>query len=131
MADPTTDPRSVPQLLSDLGREISTLVRQESQLVRAEVSEKVGQVKKGATEMAAGAALLLVALIFVLQAAVIALADLIGMGWSSLIVGVLAAIVGFLMLKAGSSAAKPENLKPERSAHSLREDARLAKEQVK
>lgn len=123
--------RSIPQLLSDLTREVSALVRQEGQLVRAEVSEKVDQVKKGAGEVAGGGVLLLAAVLFVLQAAVIALAQLVGLAWSSLIVGLAAGLAGMLLLKAGMNAAKPQNLKPERTTRQVGEDMKLAKEQTR
>jgi len=67
----TADPRTVPQLLSDLAREISTLFRKEGQLIRAELSEKASQLQIGIGSAAAGAIILLVAL-NVLAAALVA-----------------------------------------------------------
>lgn len=131
MAGPNQDPRSIPQLLSSLTSDLSSLVRQEFQLAKTEMSEKISAVGKGAAEVAVGGVLLFAALLLVLQAVVIALADAIGLGWASLIVGVVVAIGGYLVLKAGMNAAKPKNLKPERATHQIGEDVRLAKKQVK
>jgi hypothetical protein len=68
------DTRSVPQLLSDLARELTTLFRKEGQLIRAELSEKTSQLAVGLGEMAAGAICLLVALNVLAGALVVAIA---------------------------------------------------------
>jgi hypothetical protein len=130
--DTRADPRSVPQLLSDLVRELTTLFRKEGQLVRAELSEKVTQIELGAGSLAAGAICLLAALLVLLQALVIALANAgLGAGWSSLLVGVIMAVIGAVLINRGSAAMKLKNLTPERSAEQMKRDASLVKEQVR
>jgi hypothetical protein len=137
----TLDPRSVPQLLSDLAREISTLFRKEGQLIRAELSEKTSQLTVGIGEAAAGAICLLVSLNVLAAALVVAIARIgadqadpaiqnsgIGMGWASLIVGVLLAIIGAILVKRGTS--NMSHLTPERSVSQVSQDANLVKEQV-
>jgi len=138
----TTDNRSVPQLLSDLARELTTLFRKEGQLIRAELSEKTSQLAVGLGEAAAGAICLLVALNVLAGALVVAIArigadpgdpaiqdDGIGLGWASLIVGVLLAAIGAFLVKKG--AANMSNLTPERSVNQVAQDASLVKEQVR
>lgn len=125
---PTTDPRSVPQLLSDLARELTTLFRKESQLIRAELSEKASQLVIGLSEAAAGAICLLVALNVLAGALVIALANLIGAGWAALVVGILLAAIGAFLVKRGAS--NMSHLTPERSVHQVTQDANLVKEHV-
>ena len=138
----TTDPRSVPQLLSDLARELTTLFRKEGQLIRAELSEKASQLTVGAGEAAAGAICLLVSLNVLAGALVVAIARIgsdasdpaiqdtgIGLGWASLIVGVLLAIIGAILVKRGAS--NLSNLTPERSVNQVSQDASLVKEQVR
>ena len=71
----TVDPRSVPQLLSDVARELTTLFRKEGQLIRAELSEKATQLQVGAGSVLAGAICLLAALMVLLQAVVIGLTN--------------------------------------------------------
>lgn len=123
--------RSIPQLLSDFTSDFTNLLRKESELVRAEFSEKLGQLARGGGEMAAGAICLLAALLVLLQALVIALSKLMDPAWASLLVGVLVAIVGVLLLRAGAKTAQVSNLKPDRTVRQLEKDAQLAKEQVK
>lgn len=138
----TSDPRSVPQLLSDLARELTTLFRKEGQLIRAELSEKVTQVEVGAGSILAGAIVLLVSLNVLAGALVVAIARIgaeptdpaiqdtgIGLGWASLIVGVILAIIGAVLVKKGTSSMS--NLTPDRSMHQVSQDANLVKEQVR
>jgi uncharacterized membrane protein len=125
------DSRSVPELLADLARSVPALVRQESQLLRSELSDKVTQIEVGLGSMVAGAILLFAALLILLQAIVIALTEFVGAGWAALIVGVAAGVIGAVLLKKGSDQMKASNLVPERTTHQLKQDAELAKEQVR
>jgi len=145
MSQPTdprgTDQRSVPQLLSDLARELSTLFRKESQLIRAELSEKATKLGVGVGEAAAGAICLLVALNVLAAALVVAIARIgadandpaiqqsgIGMGWASLIVGILLAVIGAILLKRATT--NMTKLTPERTVHQVSQDANMVKEHV-
>ncbi len=136
------DTRSVPQLLSDLARELTTLFRKEGQLIRAELSEKTSQLVVGLGEMAAGAICLLVSLNVLAGALVVAIARIgadqadpaiqdsgIGLGWASLIVGVLLAIIGAVLVKRGTS--NMSHLTPERTVNQVSQDATMVKEQVR
>lgn len=129
MADPET--RSIPQLLGDFTSDLTTLLRQESELVRAEFSEKLGVLTRAGGEMAGGAILLLAALLVLLQALVLALSNIMDPAWAALLVGVVVAILGVLLLRAGANLAKPANLTPDRTLRQVGKDAELAKEQVK
>ena len=137
-----TDPRSVPQLLSDLAKELTTLFKKEGQLIRAELSEKASKVGVGVGEVAAGAICLLVALNVLAAALVVAIARIgadqadpaiqssgIGVGWASLIVGVLLAIIGAVLVRRGTS--QMTDLTPERTVNQVSQDANLVKDQVR
>lgn len=119
--------RTIPELISMLTSDLATLVRKESELVRAELSEKLRAVGKAAGEIAAGGVLLLAALLVLLQALVLALAPFIGAIWAALLVGVVVALLGFVLVRAGLKLMKPENLSPERTARQLQKDAQLVK----
>jgi hypothetical protein len=127
----TGDPRSVPELLADLVRSVPELVRQEIQLLRSEMSDKVTQIEIGLGSIVAGAILLFAALLVLLQAVVIALTEIVGPGWASLIVGVVVAAVGAVLLKKGMDQMKVSSLMPERTTNQLRQDVDLAKEQTR
>jgi len=125
--------RSVGTLFTDALGEMSTLVRKEVQLARAEMSEKVGQVTGALPALAAGGAMLVGALLLLLHALALLVAHLFDLadGWGYLIVGAVAAIAGYLMLKGGLSRLRFSNLVPNRTAEQLSRDAAVAKEQVR
>jgi hypothetical protein len=127
----TSDPRSVPQLLTDLLNQTTVLFRKETQLVRAELADKVSQVQVGAGTALAGAICLLVALNILAGALVIALAEFMRPGWAALLVGVVIAAVGVVLLRKGASDLSPSNLTPERSMRQAAQDVTLVREQVK
>jgi hypothetical protein len=125
--------RSVPELLSSLVGQISTLFRQEVRLARAEIGEKFGHAAAAVVPIGAGAGLLLGALVVLLFALAAGISALFGLeeGWSLLIVGVLAALIGYLLIRGGISRLKVSNLMPERTADQLSRDAQVAKEQIR
>lgn len=128
-----SDPRSVPELLSDLVSQTTTLFKKEGELIRAELSEKISQVIAAVGALAAGAVCLLVALgvlAFALVQGVARIGDM-GEGWAALIVGVLVAIVGAVLLMKGKNDLEASNLSPSRTMHQVRRDTDLVKEQVR
>lgn len=127
-----TSTLTIPELLGRLATDLSDLFRKETQLLRSEVSDKVTQLEIGLGSLAAGAVVLLVALNVLAGALVAAVAKIgdMGAGWAALIVGVIFAGIGIFLVWKGASDMKPANLSPDRSAHQLKQDARLAKDQV-
>lgn len=124
------EPRSVPDLLSDLLRETTELFRTEGRLIRAEISDKVSQLQVGGGSLAAGAICLLVALIVLSQALVIALAHVVGAGWSALIVGIVLAVLGAMLLAKGKKDLETLSITPDRTLDQLGKDGRLVKEKT-
>ena len=115
-----TSDRSFKELFADLTNSVSTLFRKEIELARAEASEKVGQAAFAAGSIAGGAILALAALIVLLQALVIALAELgLAPALSALIVGGVVAIVAFALIYKGMSDLKASRLAPTRTVESL------------
>ncbi len=126
-----TDDRSLKDLLADLTESITTLFRKEIQLVRAETSEKVTQVAVAIGAIAGGAVLALAALIVLLQALVIAITEAgVPAGWAALIVGVVVAIIAYVLIHKGTSDLKGSSLAPSRTMDSLRRDTQVVKEQA-
>ena len=124
--------RSVTDLFGSAIGQISTLFRKEIQLARAEMGEKLGEAAGAATPLAAGGGLLLGALILLLFALSSLLVHFgVPVGWSQLIVGVVAAIGGYALIRGGLSHLKATNLVPQRTAEQLSRDAQVAREQVR
>jgi hypothetical protein len=127
-----TDDRSLKDLLADLTESITTLFRQEIQLARAETSEKITQVGVALGAIAAGAILALAALIVLLQALVIGITEAgVPPGWAALIVGVVVAVIAYVLIHKGTSDLKASNLTPDRTVSSLKRDAQVVKEQAR
>lgn len=127
--------RSLPTLLSDLSRETIELVRQEIALGRAEISEKISTAERGLVAIAIGAAILLAGIFILLQAVVNGVAMILPpevAPWlAPLIVGIVIAVIGYIMVKSGSSRLQPDNLMPQRTMDSLRRDKAVAQEKVR
>jgi hypothetical protein len=126
------DDRSLIGLISDLSVQITTLLQTEGKLLRTELYEKAEQAGSGAAEVLGGAICLMAALLILLQALVIALANAgLGAGWSSLLVGIVVALLGAFLVRNGASNMKLSQLTPDRTTAQLKRDASVIKEQVK
>jgi hypothetical protein len=124
--------QSIRSLVTELIDGVSTLVRQELRLAQAEGSEKISQATTGAVAILGGLLVATCALLILLQALVIALAEFTEMPASvaALIVGLVLAIVAFVLIRQGQSNLSPSNLTPERTIRTLREDKDMVMEKV-
>ncbi|WP_270939239.1 phage holin family protein [Falsiroseomonas oryzae] len=127
------DSRSIGDLLGDMVTQITTLFRKELQLARAEMGEKVSEAGGAIPGIAGGGALAFGGLILLLLAAAALVSRLLDVpdGWGLLIVGVIAAVAGYALVRGGISKLKATNLTPHRTAEQLSRDAQAAKEQVR
>jgi|SRR5690242_4279040 putative superfamily III holin-X len=128
----TNTHRSVPEIISDLLTQLTTLLRKEAQLARTELSENMASVGRGLGLIVGGAVLISPALVILLQAGVAALAERYGMSsaLSALIVGGVVLLLGIIFLLVGISRLKFENIMPSKTVHQLQQDASVAKEKV-
>lgn len=125
------DTRSIPEVISSLTGDLANLVRKESELIRTEVSEKISEAGKAGARMSVGAALLLGGFLALLAAIVIGLDRFMDLFWAALLVGVVAGLIGFTLVRNAAQKVKPAALAPERTARQLQKDADLMKEQVR
>jgi len=125
------DPRSIPEVISAVASDLANLVRKEGELVRTEVSEKISDAAKAGTQMSIGAALLLGGFLSLMAAIVIGLAHFMDPFWAALVVGIVAGLIGYTLVKAAAKKVKPASLAPDRAARQLKQDAQLVKEQVR
>jgi fatty acid desaturase len=125
------DERSLGELFSDLARETSTLVRQEVQLAKTEMTQKATAVGKDIGFLAVGGAVAYAGLL-ALIATIIIILGTVGLPWwlASLIVGVVVAAVGYFLVQKGLTALKHENMAPQQTIQTLKEDRQWAKEQM-
>ena len=125
----STDP-SLATLLRDLISEVSELIRQELRLAQAEAAQKVSRAQSSIIYVAAGLLSAFCALLILLLALVIGLAEIMPAWAASLCVGAAMAIAAVVLMRLGQSGLSPSNLVPERTLDSVRRDKDLVMEKV-
>ncbi|MBA3533878.1 MAG: phage holin family protein [Ardenticatenales bacterium] len=125
-----TKERSLGELFSELSRETSTLVRQEVHLAKVEMSEKASEIGKHVSTLVIGGAIAYAGLLAILAAAIIALAEILPDWAAALVVGLVAAGLGYFMLQQAMSALKNVDMKPRETIESLKEDKEWIQEQT-
>ena len=111
---------SLGELVGNVTRDLSTLMRQELALAQAEVKAEVSKTGKAAGALGAAGFAGYFALLFLSISLWWALGDLIGNGWSALIVGVLYGIVGAVLYTTGRKKLQEVNPTPERTVDTLK-----------
>jgi len=122
--------RSLGDLFSELAAETGTLVRQEVALAQTELTQKAASVGKNIGFLVVGGAVGYAALLAVLAAAIIGLAQLVPAWAAALIVAVVVGIVAFLLISSALKSLKTTELAPRETVKSLKEDAEWLKNQV-
>ncbi len=125
------DDRSVGELLGDLMQQTGMLVRQEVKLATTELSDKASRVGKDIGALAVGGAVAYAGFLALLAAIIIGLGQL-GLPWwiAALIVGAVVMAIGGLMVQKGLTALKHQDMMPQQTITSLKEDQTWAKEQI-
>lgn len=128
------------ELVKDLRDESLMLVRQELTLARKELMEKATELSNTGISLGAGGAILYAGALFMLLGAARALdLGLVAMGapagWamvlSPLLVGGLAALIGYGMVKRAKQDLSVVKLVPERTIRTLKEDKEWAARRVR
>lgn len=134
MSDPVrTDPaprsEGPASLVSDVMRLSSDLLRKEIALAKAEVGQNLSRAGNAVGFIAVAGVIGLVTLNVLVAALVAALAETdLGPIWSAVIVGVVLALVAFILLKKGLNDLKLKSLMPTRTVDSVQRDAHAIKE---
>ncbi|MEH6728229.1 MAG: phage holin family protein [Hyphomicrobiales bacterium] len=123
-----TNNSNIIETVKSLVSDATLLMQQEARLARAEVGEKVEQVQLGIIAIVSGLLLAFCALLILLQALVVALANIMPASLAALLVGVVLAVIAFVSVKAGAEQLKAKNLMPNRTINSVRESAETIKD---
>lgn len=115
------DGQSIGGLFKQLGREIPSLLTKELALFKAEAKESVRTTKEGVAAVSTGGAVMLAGLVVLLFSAVYALSEVIEPWAAALLVGVVAMVIGFMMVKAGKKKFQ-QDMKPQHTLNSLQKD---------
>lgn len=125
------DDRSLGELFSELAQETSTLVRQEVNLAKVEMSDKASRAGRHVGILAAGGAVAYAGFLAILAGVIVLLNDVMPLWLSALLVGLVVAIVGYLLVKRGLDALKREDFAPRETIETLKEDQEWAKDQTR
>lgn len=125
-----SDNRPIAQLLGDLIESVNKLIHQELELVRVETAEKAREALMGVIGILGGMLVALAALLVLVQAVVVALANHMPPEIAALIVGVVLAIIAFFLVRAGRAALDAKNLALPKTVESLKRDKEMVAETV-
>jgi hypothetical protein len=100
-------------------------------LAKTEMSQKASTAGKHIGVLAAGGALAYAGLLAILAGVIALLNDVMPLWASALLVGIVVAIVGYLLIRKGLDALKRDDFAPRETIETLKEDQQWAKEQTK
>ena len=120
--------QSTASLLGDAMSHVSALVRSEVDLSRAEIDNNLSRAATAIGLLVAAVIIALTALNVLVSAIVAGLVEA-GMepGWAALIVGVVLAIVAFVLIQKGTKDLKLISIAPTRTAENVKRDANAIK----
>ncbi|KRE70323.1 MULTISPECIES: phage holin family protein [unclassified Arthrobacter] len=95
------DNTSLGDLLGDVTRDLSTLMRQEVELAKAELKESASKAGRGGGMLAGAGVAGHFVLLFLSIALWIALGELMGLGWSAVVVSVIWGIIAAVLASVG------------------------------
>jgi uncharacterized membrane protein YqjE len=128
---PQTD-ASLGELFRQLATDSSTLIRQEMALARAEMRENVKSAARGVTAIAIGGVLATVGLLTLTAFLVILLGQALANYWlAALLVGAALLVVGGILVYSNLIALSGEELKPEHTIDSLKEDKEWLQQEIR
>ena len=125
--DPGTSHRNlsdvgVGQLVSDVTKDLSTLVRKELELAKLETKQEVSKAGKAGGALGGAALAAWLTQLFASLALMYALGELMHLGWAALIVAALWAIAAGILFVTGRSRMRQVNPVPERTVQTVKED---------
>jgi len=126
----TKEEPSLGDLFSNLTAETAALVRQEAALAQVELTNKATAVGKDVGYLVVGGAVGYAALLVLLAAVVMILANVVPMWASALIVAVIVGAVAFFLISSALTALRKIELTPRETVESIKEDAKWLKDQV-
>lgn len=110
---------SVGDLISNVTRDLSTLMRQELALAQAEIKQEVSKTAKGAAAMSGAGLAGYFVLLFLSIALWAALSNVMNAGWAGLIVAAVWAVIAGVLFAVGRSKLAQVHPKPERTVDTL------------
>jgi hypothetical protein len=112
---------SVGQLISDVSRDLSTLMRQEVELAKAEIKTEVSKAGKAAGMFGGAGFAGYMVLLFLSCALWWGLENVMDAGWAALIVAALWGVIGAVLFVTGRGEMRSVNPTPERTVETAKQ----------
>ncbi|KUP95389.1 phage holin family protein [Thermobifida cellulosilytica] len=125
--EPQPREESIGQLVGEAMGDLQKLFHQEVELAKAELREEGAKAGKAAAMLAAAAVAGLLVLVLLSFALVYALANVMDAGWAALIVAALWAVAAAVLALLGRNRMREVSPKPEQTVETLKEDAQWAR----
>ena len=116
---PDVDAVSVGDLISNVTRDLSTLLRQELALAQAELKQEATKTAKGAGAMAGAGVAGHFVLLFLSLALWAGLSNVMDAGWAGLIVAVIWAVIAAVVYASGRAKLRQVHPTPDRTVETL------------
>jgi predicted phage tail protein len=123
--------RPLGDLFSDLASDMSNLVRQEVNLAKLEVTQKAKYLGRNVGYLVVGGAVAYAGLLAVIAAIIMLLNRFMPAWGAALLVGVVVALIAWLLIGKAMSALQQADLTPKETVETLKEDATWMKQQIK
>jgi len=119
--------RSIASVLSDIVGDIQQIIRAEVRLAKVEIREELGKARRGIAFLAVAGVIGLLALAFLLLAAVYALSTVWPPWAAALAVSIAASIIGAVLFLSGVRQFRTIHIVPPRTAATLQENIQWPK----
>lgn len=123
--------RSIGELLTDITRDLSALFREEVALAKRETQQTITTAIKDVVFATVGAFVLYTGVLVLIAAAVVALALVVDLWLSAVIIGSATTLIGVILLMMGIQQLRTLSLVPEKSVRNVKKDAETIRENVK
>jgi uncharacterized membrane protein YqjE len=123
--------RSIGELFSELANETGLLIRQEVALAKVELTQKANRIGRNVGYLVLGGAVAYAALLALLAAIIILLANVMPWWVAALVMAVLVGIIAAVVISKALAALKNTEVVPRQTVETLKEDAQWAKQQMK
>ena len=123
--------RPLGDLFGDLASDMSNLVRQEVALAKLEVTQKAKYLGRNVGYLVVGGAVAYAGLLAVIAAIIMLLDNYMPAWGAALLVGVVVALVAWMMIGKAITALQQADLTPHETVETLKEDATWMKQQIK
>jgi uncharacterized membrane protein YqjE len=129
-SQPIEPEQSLGELLGRVSRDFSELVSTQVELAKVELQEEIAAAGRGAGILAGGALCALLALVLLSFAAAWGLSEVLPEGVAFLTVGAVYALAAAVLVPKGKDRLSRVRPVPEKTAETVREDVRWAREQM-